>query len=138
MPTLTSHRFSFSAPVAPTAIWAALTNDRARFLYRMGLTSSWQQGAPLVLDAADAGRLEGTIHFACEPERVTYSIDDPSGPSTYLTWEVRPAPTGSVVHLTVDDSEGETDEDAENIWLPVLERLHEEIRRTCGSPTPQG
>ena len=137
MPTLTSHRFSFSAPVDPPRIWAALTNDQARYLYRMGIASSWQQGAPLALDAAGSGHLEGKIHFASEPTRVTFSIDDPSGPSTYLTWEVRPAPTGSVVHLTVDDSEGETDEDAENTWLPVLERLHEELRRNHASPTAE-
>jgi hypothetical protein len=47
-----------------------------------------------------------------------------SGPEdqcTYLTWQLRPCPGGSMVHLQVDQAEcADTEEEAENTWLPVL------------------
>lgn len=71
----------------------------------------------------------GTILFVAGPHRVSYSFEDPSGPATYLTWEIRPTSTGSVVRLSVDDSEATTDHEAEAVWLPVVNRLQADLTR---------
>ena len=44
---------------------------------------------------------------------------------TYLTWDLRAAPDGTVVRLTVEESDARScnDEDLEDAWLPALAAL---------------
>ena len=59
------------------------------------------------------------------PCRLSYLLQTgPEDPPVYLTWQVRSCPGGSTVQLRVDETEGaDSDEEAENIWLPVLAAL---------------
>jgi hypothetical protein len=51
-------------------------------------------------------------------------------PSTYLTWELVPCPGGTTVRLQVDRAEcADTEEEAENTWLPVLSSLQTLLAR---------
>ena len=48
----------------------------------------------------------------------------------YLTWHVRPCPGGSTERLRVDEIEhADSDEEAENTWLPVLAALQALLAR---------
>jgi hypothetical protein len=48
----------------------------------------------------------------------------PEGLPVYLTWQVRPCSGGSAVQLRVDETEcPDSDEEAEDTWLPVLATL---------------
>jgi hypothetical protein len=44
----------------------------------------------------------------------------------YLTWQIQPSPGGCTIWQQIDETEfADTDEEAENIWLPVLAALQE-------------
>ena len=48
----------------------------------------------------------------------------PADPPLYLTWMVRPGPGGSAVRLQIDEIDAaDSLQEAEDIWLPVLEAL---------------
>ena len=53
------------------------------------------------------------------------TLDEVSGAATYLTWTLRPTSGGTAVRLRVDETDAYAgcEEDLEDIWLPVLERL---------------
>ena len=69
--------------------------------------------------------LVGRVLCAEPDHRLSYFLrSGPEDPSTYLTWQLRSCPGGSTVHLQVDHAEWtDTDEEAENTWLPVLAAL---------------
>ena len=69
--------------------------------------------------------LVGRVLCAQPYRRLSYFIKSgPEDPSTYLTWQLRSCPGGSTVYLQVDHAEWtDTDEEAENTWLPVLAAL---------------
>jgi hypothetical protein len=69
--------------------------------------------------------LVGRVLCAQPYRRLSYFLrSGPEDPSTYLTWQLRPSPGGSMVHLQVDHAESpDTCEEAENTWLPVLAAL---------------
>jgi len=134
MQPFSTHVFRFVTLAGPALVWSALTDQQAGALYGMSLTitcepGKWEPGAALHLALTEEHMVIGTILFVAGPRRVSYSFDDPSGPTTYLTWEIRPTSTGSIVRLSVDDSEGTTDEDAEAVWLPVVDRLQADLTR---------
>ena len=69
--------------------------------------------------------LVGRVLCAQPYRRLSYFLrSGPEDPATYLTWQLRSCPGGSTVHLHVDHAElADTDEDAEDTWLPVLAAL---------------
>lgn len=81
--------------------------------------------------------LEGRVLYAQPYRRLSYLLrSGPKDPSTFLTWELRSCPGGSTVHLQVDRAEwADTDEEAENTWLPVLAAL-QSLLSGDGVPRP--
>jgi hypothetical protein len=66
------------------------------------------------------------------PERLSFLLEDPSGTAVCLTWEMRACPLGAdlstIVRRWVDNSEGESAEDPEDTWLPVLAHVADAAR----------
>jgi hypothetical protein len=127
--------FRFATPAGPSRVWATLTRSHSPYLHWLDLTSTWELNAPIHVHSPGAFGLCGRVQFVAEPGRMTYSIEDPSGAMVYLTWTIRPVDTGSIVHLVVDDPDGNADADeCEAVWLPILDRLQSELRRAEASP----
>jgi len=120
------HCFAFSTCAAPAAVWQALT--RGGCFPGLTLASDWTAGSPLLVTAAGStspAGIGGAVLLAVPPARLSYYFQAaPGDPCTYLTWQVRPAPCGSVVKLHVDEVECPDDEaGAEETWLPLLAAL---------------
>ena len=50
----------------------------------------------------------------------------PADPPVYLTWLIRPGPGGCTIRLQIDEIDtADSLQDAEDIWLPVLEALQQ-------------
>lgn len=121
-------QFAVFTPVAPSAVWAALTatDQRPGYLYGWAACSSWESDAPVRFGPADGYSLVGRVLHAEEPSRLSFvlqaSADDPS---VYLTWQLRPAVGGCVVRLQIDEVDDHVtdDDEIENMWLPVLASL---------------
>jgi hypothetical protein len=75
--------------------------------------------------------LAGRVLCALPYRRLSYFLrSGPEDPCTYLTWQLRSCPGGSMVHLQVDQAEcADTEEEAENTWLPVLAALQTLLSR---------
>jgi len=59
------------------------------------------------------------------PRQLSYLFQSgPHDPPTFLTWQLRTVPGGTTLRLQVDEIEGRSDDDAEDMWLPVLAALH--------------
>jgi hypothetical protein len=110
----------------------ALTDGEQTGKYLHGLIadSSWCAGAPIhfwadPLRPESEAALAGRVLCAQSCRRLSYFLrSGPKDPSTYLTWQIRSCPGGSTIHLQVDRAEcADTEEEAENTWLPVLAAL---------------
>ena len=118
-------------PATPEAVFAALTSclRTAEFHLGLALTSSWEPMSAIRVRATDCDEdvagLTGQV-LAVESDRLlSYVLDEVSGAATYLSWTLRPTSGGTVVRLRVDETDAYDgcEEDLEDIWLPVLERL---------------
>ena len=127
-----THTFRCFTPVDPSRVWTALTDgqETGRYLHGLVADSSWCPDAPIHFRAApiqpeSQSMLVGRVLCAQPYRRLSYFLrSGPEDPSTYLTWQLRCCPGGSTVHLQVDHAEWtDTDEEAENTWLPVLAAL---------------
>jgi hypothetical protein len=60
-------------------------------------------------------------------ERLSYVLQSASAdPPVYLTWLIRPGPGGCTIRLQIDEIDtADSLQDAEDIWLPVLEALQQ-------------
>jgi uncharacterized protein YndB with AHSA1/START domain len=133
-----TYRFQCFTPVDPSKVWVALTDGQGtcRFLHGLVAESSWCADAPIHFRAAPVqaeGRssLAGRVLCAQPHRRLSYYLrSGAEDPSTYVTWQLRPCPGGSIVHLQVDQAEcADTEEEAENTWLPVLAALQSLLSR---------
>ena len=127
-----THRFRCFAPVDPSRVWIALTDgqETGRYLHGLVADSSWCAGAPIHFRGAPPradgqSTLTGRVLCAQAHRQLSYFLrSGPKDPSTYLTWQIRSCPGGSTVYLQVDQAEcADTEEEAENTWLPVLAAL---------------
>jgi uncharacterized protein YndB with AHSA1/START domain len=82
---------------------------------------------PIQFQMADQYPITGQVLHAQAPCRLSYvQQTGPGDPPVYLTWQIRPSPGGSTIWLQIDETEfADTDEEAENTWLPVLAALQE-------------
>jgi uncharacterized protein YndB with AHSA1/START domain len=140
---ITSATFRRRMPASPDVVFAALTSclRTAEFHLGLALTSSWEPLSAIRIRAADCDQdvagLTGQV-LAVEPDRqLSYVLDEISGAATYLTWTLRPTSGGTVVRLRVDETDAYAgcEEDLEDIWLPVLERLV--VMLTPAAPAPR-
>jgi len=131
-PVLTQ-TFRLLTPAAPDAVWAVLTCPESAPSYLHGLTprTCWSPGAPVEWAVAGA-TIPGQVLHADPPYRLSVTVEDSSGTTTYLTWTVRAgsdASDGTVVRLDVEEPGGGSCEaELEDIWLPVLQRLGDLLR----------
>jgi len=137
-----THSFRCFTPAEPSRVWTALTNgqETGRYLHGLVADSSWCPDAPIRFRTAPIqptcqSMLVGRVLCAQPYRRLSYFLrSGPEDPATYLTWQLRSCPGGSTVHLHVDHAElADTDEDAEDTWLPVLAALQDLLSR--GGPS---
>jgi uncharacterized protein YndB with AHSA1/START domain len=128
---ITSVTFRRRLPASPDAVFAALTscNRTAEFHLGLSLTSAWEALSAIQIRSADVEEeiagLTGQV-LAVETDRIlSYVLDEASGAATYLSWTLRPTAGGTVVRLRVDETDAYAgcEDDLEDVWLPVLERL---------------
>jgi uncharacterized protein YndB with AHSA1/START domain len=135
MNPLSTHAFSFDTSARPEAVWRALTDGDhgVRYLHGLNLVSDWKPGSAVearIIDGGDDGPLLRGMVLAAQPSnRLSYVFEE-GGSATYITWEIRTADgRESSVRLLVDEIDGLTDEDADNVWLPVVARFRGRIGR---------
>ena len=134
-PVLTQ-TFRLLTPVPAERVWGVLTSPDAAPSYLHGLTprTCWSNGASVTWEAGELGSIPGQVLHADPPYRLSVSVEDDSGSTTFLTWQIRSTDEGTVVRLDVAESPASstTDEDLEDVWLPVLHRLGDLLRETAG------
>ena len=139
-----THRFRCFTPADPSRVWAVLTDGQEARGYFHGLVadSSWCVDAPIRFRAAPSrpgshSTLTGRVLCVQPYCRLSYFLrSGPKDPPIYLTWQLRSCPGGSTVQLQVDQVEcAETDEEAENTWLPLLAGLQTLLSRDEPAPS---
>jgi uncharacterized protein YndB with AHSA1/START domain len=136
-----THVFRFATAACPESVWSALTcpTRTRRYFHGMALHSTWRCGDPVSCEPPGLPAVRGEVLWSEPGHRLTYTLEDPpSGTTTYLEWVLRPTLSGCVVRLDVTEPAGSDPEDeAEDVWLPVIERLQELLRSPEGSTTRQ-
>ena len=118
--------FRLLTSAAPEVVWACLLcpTRSPRYLHGLTVSTCWQPGAQIALTSAGCTLMGEVLHVRA-PERLSLTVEDGSGPCTYLTWTLRPHDGGTVVRLEVEESDraSTTEDELEDVWLPVLDRL---------------
>jgi uncharacterized protein YndB with AHSA1/START domain len=127
-----TQRFQCFTAAGPARVWAALTGteETSGYLHGLAAHSSWQADASILFQANQSSTtgdssLIGRVLHARPPCQLSYSVQSgPEDPPLYLTWQIRPCQGGSAVQLQIDEMEyADSDEEAENTWLPILASL---------------
>jgi uncharacterized protein YndB with AHSA1/START domain len=130
--TIATSHFRFTTSASPDQVWAALTRREhtVHYLFGMALESEWQVGAVIVArppaPSGIEGSLGGEVLAVDDARRLTYTLSaGPGDPVTFVTWEIEPADDGSVVKLSVDETQlaSHRDKDSEAAWLQVVSTL---------------
>jgi uncharacterized protein YndB with AHSA1/START domain len=125
-----STTFHLRTPACAEAVWRALTCPQrtTRYLHGLALHTSWLPGDRVELRPAAGPPVVGEVLHVVPPSRLSLALGD-----TYVTWSLRTCGDGTVVRLQVDEA-GSSDDELEDVWLPVLERLGDLLR----AETPAG
>ena len=128
-PVLTT-TFRLLTSASAQRVWAVLTDPEAAPSYLHGLSpkTCWTPGAPVQWHAGSA-IIPGQVLHADPPYRLSVTVEDSSGTCTYLTWSVRGCDEGTVVRLDVEEADAGSEAELEEVWLPVIDRLGEVLRR---------
>ena len=120
-----SHRFTFHTRATPEEVWSALTCPVAsrQYLHDMSLVSAWEPGSPVELRGPDDHVATGEVVTAVRPRRLSFALEQGTASCRIMDWDLRAHPDGTVVRLTVDDVDGDSEEEVEDVWLPVLTAL---------------
>jgi uncharacterized protein YndB with AHSA1/START domain len=122
-----SHSFACYTSARPEEVWDALTSASRTpaYLYGLAAQSTWEADAAITAVHESHTRLTGYVLCARPGERLSYLLQaEPADPPTYLTWLIRPSPSGCTITLVIDEPETpDTTEGAEDTWLPVLAAL---------------
>ncbi|HEX4430374.1 MAG TPA: SRPBCC domain-containing protein [Frankiaceae bacterium] len=125
-------QFTCSTTASPDRVWQALTQpDQTRaYLYGLAAHSRWEVDSDIEF-RHEHHALQGQVMHADEPCRLSYYLTaGPDDLPTYVTWQVRSSPAGSTIRLQVDETDpavADTDEEAEDTWLPVLAALQRHL-----------
>jgi len=134
---LRSATFRLLTCAPPEVVWGCLLcpTRSPRYLHGLAVSACWQPGARVDLTGAGCA-LSGEVLHVQAPERLSLTVEDASGSCTYLTWSLRPHDGGTVVRLQVEECDGAStsEDDLEDVWLPVLDRLGALLREE----TPAG
>jgi uncharacterized protein YndB with AHSA1/START domain len=128
-----SQTFRLLTCAEPERVWAALLcpERSPRYLHGLSVRTSWVPGAPVELELAGGPTLHGQVLRVDPPHLLSLTVEDvASGSCTYLTWTLRPSGGRTVVRLRVEEAHAAStsEEELEDVWLPVLERLGELLR----------
>jgi uncharacterized protein YndB with AHSA1/START domain len=119
--------FACHIPVGPSQVWSALTDasQTTAYLYGLALHSTWAPEALIDARLEDRPALSGRVLCFRPDDRLSYVLyAEPDDPPVYLTWLIRPSPSGCTLRLQIDEVDyADTAEEAENTWLPVLAAL---------------
>jgi uncharacterized protein YndB with AHSA1/START domain len=129
-PVLTQ-TFRLLTSASPERIWAALTCPETAPTYLHGLSprTCWSAGASVAWEHAGSPAIPGQVLYADPPYRLSVTVEDGSGPCTYLTWQIRATDEGTVLRLDVEESHpGDDGTELEDVWLPVLRRLSDVLQ----------
>jgi uncharacterized protein YndB with AHSA1/START domain len=131
--TIAGHqRFTCSTTANPVQVWSALTepDQTSTYLYGLAACSSWQADADIVFRHGERS-LNGQVVHTDPPRRLSYVLKAcPADPPIYLTWQIRYNSGRSTIRLEVDEPDAavsDTDEEAEDMWLPVLAALQRQL-----------
>lgn len=133
---LRGERFTLLTRWSAGQVWSALTCAKRspRYLHGLAVDSCWRSGEPVTLRGGGL-TLAGEVLFAEPPHRLDYSIDDPGGSATYVSWRLRETTDGCAVVLYVQESPGTaSSEELDDVWLPVLDRLCRLLEEKASAP----
>ena len=132
-----SHRFSFLTGALPERVWTALTcpDTTTRYLLGMRLESAWTPGAPVNLLAPAGHSIAGEVIRVDPPRSLSFALEQGTAPCRIIGWELRPHPMGTVVRLSVDDVDGDCEEEVEDVWLQVVAALQTLLDQPSGAIT---
>jgi len=129
-----SHRFTFTTVAAASQVWASLTNseDSRHYLFGIDLISDWVPGTSIELRGPEGVSMTGQELSVEHDTRLTYAIEQGLGPCRFITWDPCQRSAGTVVQLTVDELDGDCEDEVADGWLPALVALQSllEIRST--------
>jgi uncharacterized protein YndB with AHSA1/START domain len=130
-----SHRFSFLTGSSPDRVWASLTcpDTTPRYLLGMRLESAWTPGASVKLLAPTGHSVVGEAIRVDPPRSLSFALEQGTAPCRIIGWELRPHPVGTVVRLSVDDIDGDCEEEVEDVWLPVVAALQSLLDQPSGT-----
>jgi len=117
--------FKFGSTRCPETVWTVLTTleGTRRFMFGIGLESTWELGATITGSLADFEVASGEVLYVEFPNRLSYVLAaGPEQPEVYVTWEVRACGTGAIVGLYVDEPDTSAGE-VESCWQPVVTAL---------------
>jgi hypothetical protein len=126
MPVLTSEVFRFLTPADPRDVWNELTRtgEPVAHLYGLTIQTDWEPQAALSASLPAWPALTGQILHAEPPGLLSYSLGDGPGMlPVYVTWELGPTPSGTIVRLYVDETGPPDRPGLELTWLAALETL---------------
>ncbi len=112
-----------------------MTNNCRGFSTGLIVDSSWCTGAPLQFRALRQGASQSTLEAGCSVLSPIGGCPISCGQDRKIrppisTWQFDPCPGGTTVQLQVDRAEySDTEEEAENTWLPVLASLQALLSR---------
>lgn len=135
-----SQVFRLLTTAAPERVWAALTcplQSRA-YLHGLSVSSGWQAGGPVAFHPHCGPTLEGTVLRVDPGRRLVLTVEEGNGCCTYLDWQLRRSERGTVVRLKVDETgtASSSEEELEDVWLPVLHDLDVVLRREADPTHP--
>jgi len=138
MTVRSSHRFSFLSAAPQDRVWGALTCAEAspKYLHGMSLESAWSPGSPVHLRAPAGHVARGEVIRADPPRSLSFALEQGTAPCRIIAWELRAHPEGTVVRLTIDDVDGDCDEEVEDVWLPVVAALQGFLAPPGDGPRP--
>jgi uncharacterized protein YndB with AHSA1/START domain len=124
-----SHRFTFTTVAALNQVWASLTKrEHSRhFLFGIDLISDWIPGASMELRGPGGVSMTGQVLSVERNTRLTYAIEQGLGPCRFITWDLRQCAAGTVLQLTVDELDGDSEDEVAEIWLPVMFALQSQL-----------
>jgi uncharacterized protein YndB with AHSA1/START domain len=132
-----SHTFRLLTCAQPEQVWGSLLcpERSPRYLHGLSVRTSWEPGAPVHLELTGFPALQGQV-LRIEPSHLlSLTVEDAgSGSCTYLTWTLRRSDERTVVRLLVEEApaSGTSEDELEDVWLPVLDRLGELLRDEMG------
>lgn len=124
---MSSHLFELDIAAEPRVAWRAITEGR--HLHGLHLVSDWTPGSTVEARARGAPTvLRGEVLAADPPHRLSLVLD-----TTHLTWEI----TSTSVRLYVDELDGDSDEEAAEVWSPVMASLGRALATHAGHRAPE-